>query len=153
MTEEMTNVPGPLTGLDADDREFLLECGDRRSVGMNESVLKQGQHNASLFIVEAGLLHVRAQAEGREILLGRLEPGGFFGDISLFDPGPTTAAVTAVAPSRLVEIQAEGLQKFVDARPVAGAKLLGGLLRGVASRLRHTDERLIEAIFWGGLLK
>ena len=153
MTDNDTTVPGPLTTLDPEDRRFLLECGRRSEVGTNEVVLKQGQHNASLFIVEAGLLHVRAHAEGREILLGRLEPGGFFGDISLFDPGPTTAAVAAVAPSRLVEIQAESLQKFVDARPAAAAKLLAGLLRGVASRLRHTDDRLIEAIFWGGLLK
>ena len=38
----------------------------------------------------------------REILLGRLEPGSFFGEISLFNPGPTTAAVRGVSNGDLL---------------------------------------------------
>jgi CRP/FNR family cyclic AMP-dependent transcriptional regulator len=152
MTDQ-TQPKGPLRVLSADELQALFAFSRRLSCRTDQVVLQQGQHNGSLFLVQKGILHVRRYAEGREVLLGRLEQGGFFGDISLFDPGPTTAAVVAVSPAELVEIGGEDLRRFIDARPVAAARLLSELLREMAHRLRRTDERLVEAIFWGGLLK
>lgn len=153
MSKDETQPKGPLRVLSAEELQALFEFSRRVSCRTDEVVLRQGQHNGSLFLVQKGILHVRRFGEGREVLLGRLEEGGFFGDISLFDPGPTTAAVVAVSPAELVEIRGEDLQRFIDARPVAAARFLSGLLKEMANRLRRTDERLIEAIFWGGLLK
>ena len=102
---------GPLAGLSDDDLKALLECSKLREFKTDDVVLKQGQHNASLYVVMQGLLHVRRHGEGRQVLLGRLEPGGFFGDISLFDPGPTTASVVAVSPGKVLEITGEDVEK------------------------------------------
>jgi CRP-like cAMP-binding protein len=100
-----------------------------------------------------GLLHVRRYSKGRQVLLGRLGPGSFFGDMSIFDPGPTSAAVVATSEGQLVEISAAHLELFKQVRPAAAAELLTGLLELMAQRLRRTDDRLVEAIFWGGLLR
>jgi len=109
--------------------------------------------NSSLYIVLSGLLHVRRHAQGRKVLLGRMGSGSFFGDVSIFDPGPTSAAVVAVEPGRLLEITGDHLRRFTEQRPSAAAALLSGLLELMAKRLRRTDDRLVDAIFWEGMMR
>jgi CRP-like cAMP-binding protein len=150
---EATTLAGTLSRLPADEVEALLASGTRRTFRLDEVVLEQGTAASSLFFVTKGVLHVRRAAEGRQVLLGRVEAGGFFGEISLFDPGPTTASVTAASPGELVQITREQLQTFSQQRPAAVVNLLVALLEGMAQRLRRTDERLVEAIFWGGVLR
>lgn len=144
---------GPLAQLSEEEARVLTDCSRPRAFKVDETVLEQGQLNGSLFVVLTGLLHVRRRAEGRSVLLGRLEPGAFFGDISIFDPGPTTADVIGVGPGTLIEITSEHLDQFMAVQPGAAARLLRALLEEMAHRLRRTDERLVEAIFWGGLLR
>jgi CRP-like cAMP-binding protein len=152
MAEENVRV-GPLAKLGEEEAKALTECSRWRPFKVDEVIIEQGQLNASLFVVIEGFLHVRRRAEGRHVLLGRLEPGAFFGDISIFDPGPTTADVVGVTAGRLIEINGEHLDQFMAVQPAAAARLLRALLEETAQRLRRTDERLVEAIFWGGLLR
>src|SRR3954471_2402492 len=100
----------PLSRLEPDEVEALLAAGTARSFRVDETVLQQGVTDPTLYIVTQGVLHVRRQAEGRQVLLGRVEPGGFFGEISLFDPGPTTAAVVAATNGELVQLSRTQLQ-------------------------------------------
>jgi CRP-like cAMP-binding protein len=149
----MTTLAVPLSRLEPSEVEALLAAGTRRSFSVDQVVLEQSVVDPSLYIVTTGVLHVRRQAEGRQVLLGRIEPGGFFGEISLFDPGPTTAAVVAATNGELVQLSRTQLQDFAQRSPSVVVNVLVGLLEGMAQRLRRTDERLVEAIFWGGLMR
>lgn len=148
-----TPLAVPLSRLQPEEVDALLAAGSRRSFKVDEVVLEQGVTDPSLYIVTAGVLHVRRLAEGRQVLLGRVEPGGFFGEISLFDPGPTTAAVAAASNGELVQLTRAQLQELAERSPAIVINVLIGLLEGMAQRLRRTDERLVEAIFWGGLMR
>jgi len=151
---ELAKRPGPLAHLSQDEVRALLACGTPRGFRIDEVVLEQGRTNGSLFIIVDGMLHVRRSGpQGKSVLLGRLEPGSFFGEISLFDPGPTTAAVVGVSAGELVAIRREQLENFGRAHPRALADLLTGLLEEVTHRLRRMDDRLVDAILWGGLLR
>lgn len=150
---EASKLLGPLSRLSEADIVALLECARQRPFRPDEIVLEQGQLNSKLYVVTKGLLHVRRYAKGRQVLLGRLGPGSFFGDMSIFDPGPTSAAVVATSDGEVIEITSADLERFKQVRPAAAAELLTGLLELMAQRLRRTDDRLVEAIFWGGLLK
>jgi CRP-like cAMP-binding protein len=152
MAEEK-KLLGPLARLSEADIVALLECATQRSFRPDDVILEQDTLNSSLYVVMKGLLHVRRHAKGKQVLLGRLGPGSFFGDISIFDPGPTSAAVVATSEGYLIEITATHLERFKQGRTAAAAELLTGLLELMAQRLRRTDERLVEAIFWGGLLR
>jgi CRP-like cAMP-binding protein len=151
-TRPLTQV-GLLAGFTDEDRRAFAECAREIRVKAEQEILRQGQRNASLFIVEEGVLHVRSRGKGHDVLLGRMEPGAFFGEISLLDPGPTTASVQAVTDGRLIEVSRAALERFITRRPAAGTQLLLHVLEGMASRLRRTDERLLDTIMWGGLLK
>lgn len=144
---------GLLAPLSEDDLHALLDCTIRVPFRKDQEVLRQGQHNASLFVVQQGTLHVHRHAKGHRVFLGRLEPGSVFGEISLFDPGVTTATVSGVSDGAVIEIRREHLERFAELRPPAGVRLMLGLLEQMAQRLRTTDERLIDSIVWGGLLK
>lgn len=146
-----TPLAVPLSRLEPTEVDALLAAGTRHGFRVDEVVLEQGVTDPTLYIVTQGVLHVRRRAEGRQVLLGRIEPGGFFGEISLFDPGPTTAAVAAATNGELVKLSRAQLQDFAQRSPAIVVNLLVGLLEGMAQRLRRTDERLVEAIFWGGL--
>ena len=143
---------GFLSALSDDELHALLACTRRIAFRQGEQILAQGQSNASLFVVQDGLLHARRVSGGREIFLGRLEPGSCFGELSLFDPGPTAAAVDAVADGVLLEIGRACLDEFLTHHPAAGAEILRRILKDVSHRLRRADERLSDTVVWGGLL-
>lgn len=140
----------PLNALTEDDLLALRQCGRSIRFEDGKEILHQGEHNASLYVVERGSLHAFRDAAGRRrVFLGRLEAGSVFGEISLFDPGPTTASVAATEPGELLEISGEDFRRFAELRPVAATRLLLALTRQMASRLRRTDQRLMDAIVWG----
>ena len=137
------------------DADLAALIGDAKRVPFKKGqpVILQGAFNASLYLVQDGVMHVRRRAKGHEALLGRLEPGTFFGEMSLFDPGPTSAEVVGVEPGTLIEISRDRLDAFMDARPQAARTMLTGILVEMSKRLRAADERLADAAHWAGLLR
>jgi CRP/FNR family cyclic AMP-dependent transcriptional regulator len=144
---------GLLAVLSDDDLGALIGCTTSVPFRKDQEVLRQGHHNASLFVVQEGMLHVQREAKGRRIFLGRLEQGSVFGEVSLFDPGVVTATVSGVTDGVLMAIRREQLERFATLRPNAAVRLLFGILEQTAERLRHTDERFVDSIVWGGLSK
>ena len=144
---------GFLSVLSDDDLHDLVANAQRVLFRKDQEILVQGQRNDSLFVVEEGLLHARRFGGGREVFLGRLEAGSFFGELSLFDPGPTAAAVHGVSDGVLLQISRTCLDQFLARHPAAGSQILLGILRDVAHRLRRADERLTDSVVWGSLLR
>jgi len=152
--EKPTNTAtGLLANFSPEDLDVIAQCATAVEYRKGDEIIREGQRNGALFIVQSGLLHVRRKVEDSHTLLGRLEPGSFFGEISVFHPGPTTATVHAVTDGVLLRLQRENLLTFVERCPRAGAHLLQHILEQMAARLRSADERMTEAIIWGGLLR
>jgi CRP-like cAMP-binding protein len=151
--QKVASSVGLLSSLSESELRALLAGAKRLPFRKDENILRQGQSNASLFVLEEGLLHVVRTAGGKQVFLGRLEAGAFFGELSLFDPGPTTATVHAAEDGVLIEISRACLDNFVARHPTAGIELLRRILHDIAHRLRAADERITEAVVWGGLLR
>jgi CRP-like cAMP-binding protein len=95
-----------------------------------------------VFVVISGKLEVRArQDDGSEILLAQIGPGETLGEISLFDPGPAAATVTAMEFSQLWRIADADLIHFMEENPGAGNVLLRTLASILAQRLRQMNPR------------
>jgi len=113
-----------------------------------ERILEEGVAPDAFYIVADGVVHVRRRANTREMLLARLGPGAFFGEINLFDPGVATASIYAMKLTRLGVIPYTVFRKFMEDNPVAGYKIASGLMGEMARRLRATSARLVNSIFW-----
>src|SRR4029077_5003516 len=86
-----------------------------------ETLFHEGDSGDKLYIVTDGKVKLgRSSSDGRENLLAILGPGQMFGELSLFDPGPRSATVTAVTDTRFLSLSHEDLLRWLEGRP-AGA--------------------------------
>ena len=70
-------------------------------------------------------------------------PGQMFGELSLFDPGPRSATVTAVTDATFLSLSHEDLLRWLDGRPVVAR----GLLAQLAGRLRKANDVVADLVF------
>src|SRR5688572_16004479 len=126
---------------DEDLRDFanLLELRDAHE---RERIIEEGTEVRAFYIVCDGVIHVRRLAQKREMLLGRIGPGGFFGEINLFDPGVATASIYAMKEAQLAVIGYDSFREFMSANPATGYKIVSAMMTEMARRLRQTSSRL-----------
>src|SRR2546423_407635 len=75
-----------------------------REIKARKRISEEGTPVGHFSIICEGIVHIRRMANKRELLLGRLGPGGFFGEINLFAPGMATASISAMKPTRLAQV-------------------------------------------------
>ncbi len=119
-----------------------------RDVPAKERIIEEGLPVKNFSIICEGIVHIRRQANKREMLLGRLGPGAFFGEINLFDPGVATAIIYAMKPTRLAYIDYEAFHTFMQAHPATGYKIVSSMMTEMARRLRQTSARLVNTAYW-----
>lgn len=119
-----------------------------RNFAPREQIIEEGTPVQALYLVCDGIVHIRRLAQTRELLLGRLGVGGFFGEINLFDPGVATASIYAMKPTQVAFVDYEALRTFMSAQPSAGYKMVSGMMTEMARRLRQTSTRLVNIAYW-----
>jgi CRP/FNR family cyclic AMP-dependent transcriptional regulator len=111
-------------------------------------ILAEGQIVTHLYIVDEGAVQVRRLAQNRELLLARLGPGSFFGEVNLFDPGTATASIWAMKPTRMAVVDYNTMRQFLSTYPGIGFKIVSVIVTELAKRLRKTNERLVNVVNW-----
>src|SRR6478752_7073728 len=82
-----------------------------------EVLFHEGDEGDKLYIVTEGKVKLgRTSSDGRENLLAIQGPGQMFGELSLFDPGPRSATVTAVTDAVFSSLSHEDLLRWLDGR-------------------------------------
>ncbi len=119
-----------------------------RDAKAKEKVIEEGKPVTHFYIVCDGVAHVRRLAQKREMLLGRINKGMFFGEINLFDPGVSTATIYAMKDVKLAVCDYDTLRTFMSANPATGYKIVTGMMGEMARRLRTTSARLANSIYW-----
>lgn len=138
--------------LSEEDRKQLSAFGEWVNADPGDEIIKEGDPQASLFLVVSGMLHVETSTTGRTIFLGKLKAGDVIGEINIFDPGNASATVVAKDYAYLWSINREELMSFIASHPDAAAKLLIGIATQLSKRLRTTNEKAAaaqESTSWG----
>ena len=92
-----------------------------------------------LFIIQSGQVQISYTDEkGEDIVLGRLKPGEFFGELSLIDGGPHTATARALTETVLLTLDRSSFYVFMGKHPLICRALLIVLSR----RLRSNTIKL-----------
>ena len=109
-----------------------------------EVLFREGDSGDKLYIVTEGKVKLgRTSVDGRENLLAILGPGQMFGELSLFDPGPRSATVTAVTDTVFASLSHADLLRWLEGRPVVAR----GLLAQIAGRLRKANDVNADLVF------
>lgn len=140
-----------LRDLSEAELQLFAELLETREAEPQSRIVEEGAPIEAFYIVASGTVHVRKMAQEREVLLGRIAAGGFFGEINLFDPGVATASIYAVDHVELRMISYEKMQAFMATTPFAGYKITSAMMTELSRRLRQTNDRLVNTLFWTSL--
>jgi CRP/FNR family transcriptional regulator, cyclic AMP receptor protein len=100
-------------------------------------IVGQQEPGDALYVQVSGRSKVVLFGEnGREMTLSVIEPGGFFGEMALFDDKPRSANVVALEDSVLLVLDRVAFRTHLESNPRTTLKLLGEL----ADRLRRANE-------------
>ncbi len=97
---------------------------------------RAGQPGDEFFLILDGSARVEVSARKRS----RLEPGQYFGEMSLLDGGPRSASVTAETPLRLLVIKRRDFTTLLREAP----ELTQSLLATLSQRVRQAEAPLTD---------
>jgi CRP/FNR family transcriptional regulator, cyclic AMP receptor protein len=142
-TDGLARVP-LFAGLPPDKLASLESFSQRRSFKRGEIVFHKGDPGDTLFMITSGQVKIVLPSDsGEEALLGVLDEGEFFGELSLIDEQARSATIVATELTETLVLRREEFLKFVASSPDTAIHML----RVLSQRLRETDEFIEDAIF------
>jgi len=109
--------------------EFLVTRTDEVDVPAGRTLITQGTAADSFYLLLTGKATVRVDGRDRPAL----QPGSFFGEISMLDRGPATATVVTSGPSKLMVMSHAQFRDAIKAND----QLLSQVMAEMAERLRR----------------
>jgi CRP/FNR family cyclic AMP-dependent transcriptional regulator len=111
----------------------------RRQAPRGTAIMRAGDEVDCLYIVMSGRLKVMmGEADGKEVILGLLGPGEFFGEMGLIDDNPRSATVIAIEPCELLAVTKRAFKKCL----VENVALAMAVMRVLVRRLREADRKI-----------
>jgi CRP-like cAMP-binding protein len=107
-----------------------------------EFVYHEGETGKDMYIIQEGQIELLNQDSGPKRQLDLLEPGDFFGELSLLEDQRRDASARAVTAYRLLRIDRTTLHQLVRENPDIAVRMLHRL----ASRLRAHEEARLRAL-------
>ncbi len=118
---------------------MLVPVVTRRSAPRGSVIMAEGDRVDSLYIVLSGRLKVMmGEANGKEVILGIIGPGEFFGEMGLIDERPRSASVIAIEPCELLSVTRRDFKKCL----VENTEVAMTVLRVLVRRLREADRKI-----------
>jgi CRP-like cAMP-binding protein len=111
----------------------------KRRFKRGEHVVRQGEKSGYLAILLTGRARVVAvDSKGREVILARLEPGDYVGEMSLIDDQPHSASVVAEVQTDVLTL---GRAEFAACLPESPA-MAYAIMKGLVRRMREADKKI-----------
>jgi CRP-like cAMP-binding protein len=132
-------------GLSDASLDLLASMLVERRFDAGATVVAEGEPGRSMFVVHSGDLAVSKLGDsGCAIRMAILEPGDFFGEMTLIEMQNRSATVVAESPTVLYELTARNLYTYYKADIHAYVMVLQNINRELCRRLRHADNRITE---------
>jgi CRP/FNR family transcriptional regulator, cyclic AMP receptor protein len=109
-------------------------------------VVTEGDLSTEMFVVVAGELEVvKRAADGSTVRVALLGPGDWFGEMAILDVQPRSASVRALAPSILLSMSADQVDRLLyRVAPKDYSLLVMNIARELSRRLRVADGILAQ---------
>ncbi|MGH6641155.1 MAG: Crp/Fnr family transcriptional regulator [Bradyrhizobium sp.] len=132
-------------GLSDSSLDLLVSMLAERRFDAGATVVAEGEPGRSMFIVHSGQLVVSKLLQtGRIMRMSGLEPGDFFGEMTLIEMQNRSATVVAENPTVLYELTARDLYKCYKSDIQAYVLVMQNINRELCRRLRRADNRIAE---------
>ena len=95
------------------------------------------------FVVSGRVRVINRIAVGKEVILGEIEPGQFFGELAALDNESRSANITALYKSRICIVTQQIFLEILERKPDIALKVM----RVLSNRIRTVNMRLAEQSF------
>ena len=110
-------------------------------------LFREGDPGSSMFIIAEGKVRISKMVPGiGEEALAILEPGQYFGEMSLIEDGPRSADAIAHISVKGYELERERLDQVMFTDKEFATTILWTFVRTLSARLRETNDK-IRAFF------
>lgn len=117
---------------------------DRRSYGEGDLIFREGMRGDGFYLIEKGQVEIYKLApDGQKIVIGKIDAGGIFGEMSAIDDEPRMANAAALEPTVCRVIPPSVLKK-----KIAGSdRLVQAIIRVFMNNIREITKRKITQAF------
>ncbi len=112
-----------------------------RTFAANESIFKEGEIGAEMFIIQTGKVRISKRSKDTEKTLVILEEGDFFGEMAVIDKGPRSASASAVEETKCIVLNEELFEQQMQ----NNVRIVKKILKNMSARLRDSNKQ-IEAL-------
>ena len=127
-----------LVNLDGAQLERMARAGEIESYNPGETIVLEGSLGDALFLILSGQVAVHRGPQ----TFATLEGGEFFGEMSLVEPAPRSATVSAMSASFLFRLPHDALRELISEDGKAASILLVQVVRTLSERLRRANQML-----------
>jgi CRP-like cAMP-binding protein len=132
-------------GLSDASLDLLVSMLVERRFDVGATIVVAGEPGRSMYVVHSGKLAVSRLADsGRVLRMASLEPGDFFGEMTLIEMQNRSATVVAESPAVLYELTARNLYTYYKADIYGYVMVMQNINRELCRRLRRADNRIAE---------
>lgn len=129
-----------LAGLPHAEVERLASRAKVEHYVIGEELIKEGTSGSSAYFLISGSCDVRRKRGSQQRRVATLGPGEFFGELSIIDPSPRTATVTAVE-----DVSVFVLSGYDFNTALKGNKSMAlYLVKTLAKRLRVQEDEFLS---------
>ena len=121
------------SGLDEKELGEIVRVGTEVSFDPGKTILKQGEPGLGFLLVLEGKVEVRKN--GKKV--AAIGPGGFFGEMTVFDDKPRSADVVAVEPTRCFGMTNWSFIPVLRSNP----SIAIGIIEELVKRIRQFEQR------------
>lgn len=147
MTIDVVNIlraTDLLRSVPAEDLGALAAASRLRTFRRGQVVFTTGDPSDTLIVVISGRVKVVVRsADGGELTLTIIKPGGVFGEVSVADSGPRSADAATLEECQLLLVPRETVRDICAREPLAAQALMGSL----AATLRRLTEAASDLVF------
>jgi len=121
----------PVAALSMKDLMALASNGEERTVPRGTNVVSEGENTDALYVILDGRVKVFvADPDGREVPLGHMSSGEYFGEMVL-DGGPRAATIQTLEETRFAIVSRRVFEDYMRANPAFAERLIKHLIARV----------------------
>ncbi len=146
---ELHEVP-LFSEMDPDEIAGIRAIMDEMKFKPDQIIIREGELGGLFYVITAGRVQVTmANADGEQIILQEIEPGGFFGELSMLTNEPRAAQVRALDDVTVLALERQEFFAFLNKKPSAAIDVLielGGRLNTMDGVLRRMVSRNVNEV-------
>ena len=128
-------------GLTDEALALLFKRAEEVAVGKGDLVVHEGEAGSKMFVIRSGAVRVvKRLGAADEVLLARLGPKDFFGEMCILETLPRAASVQAMEQTELIGLSSAAFYHLYQGMPDQYVILLLNIARDLSRRLRKLDE-------------